>query len=133
MPCPQCGSRTEVNEKRGSFRDRRCTNAACRHDFTTREIVITHLEESRMCARTRATQTEAPARKKVRSASRRSLAVPSALVPAAGGSQEPPPGSPPRACGTAGSTPCLSRCEHPDPGKGACGAHEEYRQMETRA
>ena len=79
MLCPQCGSRTEVNEKRGSFRDRRCTDAACRHDFTTREIVITHLEVSRMCARTRATQAEAPARKKVRSASGRSLDAPSAL------------------------------------------------------
>jgi hypothetical protein len=34
---------------------------------------------SRMCARTRATQAEAPARKKVRSASGRSLDAPSAL------------------------------------------------------
>jgi hypothetical protein len=53
MQCPQCGARTEVNEKRGPFRDRRCTNSACGIDFTTREHVLPQHERSR-CARTRA-------------------------------------------------------------------------------
>jgi hypothetical protein len=55
MQCPQCGARTEVNEKRGPFRDRRCTNGACGLDFTTREQVMTERETARLCARTRAT------------------------------------------------------------------------------
>jgi hypothetical protein len=54
--CPMCGSRTEVSEKRGPFRDRRCTNPACRLDFTTREHVMAPREERRKCARTRATE-----------------------------------------------------------------------------
>jgi hypothetical protein len=51
--CPQCGARTLVSETRGPFRDRRCTNAACRLAFTTSENVLT-LRERRLCARTRA-------------------------------------------------------------------------------
>jgi len=58
MRCPECGTCTEVIEKRGAFRDRRCTNTGCRHDFTTRELVVTSPEHSRQCARTRATQIE---------------------------------------------------------------------------
>jgi hypothetical protein len=67
MNCPQCGAPTEVNEKRGPFRDRRCTNAACRLGFTTREHVVRPRkqemrpgEHGRLCARTRATLSDAP-------------------------------------------------------------------------
>lgn len=52
MQCPECGARTEVTETRGPFRDRRCLNAACRFDYTTREHIIPQ-RESRQCARTR--------------------------------------------------------------------------------
>ncbi len=69
MRCPQCGARTEVSETRGPFRDRRCTNAACGLDFTTREHIMTPREQvmkprqhGRLCARTRATQIETPPR-----------------------------------------------------------------------
>jgi hypothetical protein len=62
MFCPQCGARTEVNEKRGPFRDRRCTNAACNLDFTTREHVMPQRNRGRNCARTRATHIETPPR-----------------------------------------------------------------------
>ena len=58
MLCPMCGSRTEVIEKRGPFRDRRCTHNACRLDFTTREQVMPQREDRRRCARTRATEIE---------------------------------------------------------------------------
>jgi len=60
MRCPQCGARTVVCETRGPFRDRRCTNAACRIDFTTREQIMKAREYGRNCARTRATKIEAP-------------------------------------------------------------------------
>ena len=60
MQCPQCGARTAVCETRGPFRDRRCTNAACRMDFTTREQIMKAREYGRNCARTRATKIEAP-------------------------------------------------------------------------
>jgi len=53
MHCPQCGKQTRVTEKRGPFRERRCTNLACGLKFTTREHVIPRQEES-FCARTRA-------------------------------------------------------------------------------
>jgi len=59
MQCPQCGARTEVCETRGPFRDRRCTNPACRMDFTTREQMMKAHEYGRRCARTRATKIEA--------------------------------------------------------------------------
>jgi len=62
MFCPQCGARTYVTETRGPFRDRRCTNAACRLGFTTCENAVTQREHRRLCARTRATQAEAPPR-----------------------------------------------------------------------
>jgi hypothetical protein len=58
MFCPQCSARTEVTEKRGPFRERRCTNAACNLDFTTREHVMTQRDQGRMCAKTRATHIE---------------------------------------------------------------------------
>ena len=67
MNCPQCGAATEVNEKRGPFRDRRCTNPACGLGFTTREQFVRPRkqemrpgEHGRLCARTRATQYDAP-------------------------------------------------------------------------
>jgi hypothetical protein len=53
MQCPQCGARTAVTEKRGPFRERRCTNLTCGIDFTTREHVIPQ-QERNLCARTRA-------------------------------------------------------------------------------
>lgn len=53
MQCPHCGSRSEVNEKRGPFRDRRCTNGTCGLDFTTREQVVSARAAGRVCARTR--------------------------------------------------------------------------------
>ncbi|HMD85139.1 MAG TPA: hypothetical protein VKO18_10620 [Terriglobia bacterium] len=53
MLCPLCGARTEVSEKRGPYRDRRCTNADCGHDFTTRENILP-VRKARLCARTRA-------------------------------------------------------------------------------
>ena len=59
MQCPQCGARTEVTEKRGPFRERRCTNLACGIDFTTREHVIPQHERS-FCARTRAIKIGSP-------------------------------------------------------------------------
>ena len=62
MNCPQCGSRTEVNEKRGAFRDRRCTNADCALDFTTCETIMAQREKSRQCARTRHTRPGAARR-----------------------------------------------------------------------
>jgi hypothetical protein len=62
MLCPQCGARTQVSETRGPFRDRRCTNPACRMDFTTREHIMKAREYGRDCARTRATKIETPCR-----------------------------------------------------------------------
>jgi hypothetical protein len=53
MFCPICGARTVVSEKRGPYRDRRCTNADCRLDFTTREELLPQ-RHARLCARTRA-------------------------------------------------------------------------------
>lgn len=74
MQCPYCGSRTEVIEKRGAFRDRRCMRPDCRQRFTTREQVmhplksfVTPREHGRMCARTRSVLTIAsPAQAAVR-------------------------------------------------------------------
>jgi hypothetical protein len=60
MQCPQCGARSKVCETRGPFRDRRCTNPACRMDFTTREQIMKAREYGRNCARTRATKIEPP-------------------------------------------------------------------------
>jgi len=64
MQCPYCGSRSEVIEKRGAFRDRRCMCPDCRQRFTTREQVMIPLKSSvkprqhgRMCARTRSELT----------------------------------------------------------------------------
>jgi hypothetical protein len=62
MQCPQCGTRTEVIEKRGPYRDRRCKNANCQMGFTTREQImrprkqiVKPRQHGRLCARTRAT------------------------------------------------------------------------------
>src|SRR5579862_2504087 len=52
MNCPQCGARTQVREKRGPFRDRRCTNFQCGMDFTTREHLLPQLADQKLCART---------------------------------------------------------------------------------
>lgn len=62
MYCPLCNARTEVSEKRGIFRDRHCTNAACGVSFTTRESVIAPGERQRLCARTRDAQIANPPR-----------------------------------------------------------------------
>jgi len=111
MECPQCGSRTEVCEKRGPFRDRRCINEACRLDFTTREqvmmqrkAVVKRREHGRLCARTRATQIETPRR-----------------LPATGAEL--------------GSTPCLSLAARPDPVENASAVQEElpFLQAEVAA
>lgn len=66
MQCPQCGTRTEVIEKRGPYRDRRCTNVDCHLGFTTREQIMRPRKQSvkprqhgRLCARTRATGSNA--------------------------------------------------------------------------
>jgi hypothetical protein len=96
MFCPQCGAHTEVTEKRGIFRDRRCTNAACGLDFTTRENVLTQREHRRLCARTRETKfTEPPAyaaaREKAGSTSLPGLAAPSDPSEDATAMQEAPP------------------------------------------
>ena len=93
MHCPQCGARTEVNEKRGPFRDRRCTNPACRHDFTTCEQIMTLREHRRLCAKTRASQIEvAPrspaARALAGSTSLHSLGAPQKTVEGGSGVQE---------------------------------------------
>ena len=61
MQCPRCGTRTDVTEKRGPFRDRRCTSESCRFDFTTREQVLTRQANIRLCARTLAAQVTARA------------------------------------------------------------------------
>ena len=53
MLCPLCGAGTQVSEKRGPYRDRRCTNADCGHDFTTRENILP-VRKARLCAKTRA-------------------------------------------------------------------------------
>ena len=58
MQCPRCGARSSVSEKRGPFRGRRCTNAACRYGFMTREDLILQPAGATPCLRTRATQAE---------------------------------------------------------------------------
>ena len=60
MQCPQCNARTEVREKRGPFRERRCTNTACGIAFTTREHLMSLRGQHRPCARTRATKIGTP-------------------------------------------------------------------------
>ncbi len=51
MRCPHCGAITEVSEKRGAYRERRCSNPACRSEFTTCENLLTHSEHRRLRAR----------------------------------------------------------------------------------
>jgi hypothetical protein len=103
MRCPQCGARTEVSETRGPFRDRRCTDAACLLEFTTREHIMTPREQvmkprqhGRLCARTRATKIEVPpappaAGVKVDPTSRPGPGAPTNSVEVASGVQEKPP------------------------------------------
>jgi hypothetical protein len=59
MRCPKCGAVTEVSEKRGPYRDRRCMNPACRFDFTTCENFVTQDEHRRMRAKALATRLAA--------------------------------------------------------------------------
>ncbi len=96
MFCPLCGARTEVSEKRGIFRDRRCTNADCGFDFTTRENVMTLPERRRLCARTRATKIQTSPRSpdahlEVGSTFRPTLAAPSDPEEGMSGVQEKQP------------------------------------------
>ncbi len=96
MFCPQCGAHTEVTEKRTIFRDRRCMNAACNLEFTTRENVLTRLEHRRLCARTRETKFTEPlghpaARSKEGSTSLPGLAAPSHPGENAGSRQKAEP------------------------------------------
>jgi hypothetical protein len=81
MFCPQCGARTEVSETRGPFRDRRCTNAACRLEFTTHENVLSLREHRRLCARTRATLAEILPRSLAASAGESSMSAPGPGAP----------------------------------------------------
>lgn len=95
MCCPHCGARTEVNEKRGPFRDRQCTNAACRLDFTTHELVLTTRQRRGFCARTRATQYAAPPRSPAAAVGLRSfpaVAAPGGLRKREPAQQEEQPG-----------------------------------------
>ncbi len=85
MFCPCCGARTQVSEKRGPFRDRRCTNAACGLNFTTREEMMIQRERGRFCAKTRFTGIEPSSTPAINSAkqdlaSDRALRLPSASV-----------------------------------------------------
>ena len=59
MRCPKCGAVTEVNEKRGPYRDRRCMNPACRFDFSTYENFVTQDENRRVRAKALATRLAA--------------------------------------------------------------------------
>jgi hypothetical protein len=59
MRCPRCGAVTEVSEKRGPYRDRRCMNPACLFDFTTCENFLTQDENRRMRAKALATRLAA--------------------------------------------------------------------------
>jgi hypothetical protein len=102
MNCPQCGAATEVNEKRGPFRDRHCTNPDCGLGFTTREQFVRPSkyevrpgQHGRLCARTRAIQGDAPlgtpaARKVAGSAHERPRAANDAKDNASAGQQAPP-------------------------------------------
>ncbi|MGD1154551.1 MAG: hypothetical protein ABSA41_01860 [Terriglobia bacterium] len=59
MRCPKCGAITEVSEKRGPYRERRCLNRACRFDFTTCENFVTQEEGHRVRAKALATRLAA--------------------------------------------------------------------------
>jgi hypothetical protein len=90
MFCPYCGARTQVNEKRGPFRDRRCTNVACGLNFTTREEMMIQRERGRFCAKTRFTEIEPSSTPAITSAKRgltsdRVHRAPSAAVESASG------------------------------------------------
>lgn len=101
MDCPQCGAPTEVSEKRGPFRDRRCTSAVCRLEFTTREHimqprkqVVKPRQHGRLCARTRATQIDVPpgfSAVRVKGTAASGLSAPSEPVTSATRKREAPP------------------------------------------
>jgi hypothetical protein len=59
MRCPKCGGDTEVIEKRGPFRDRRCLRTDCRFDFTTREHFVAQEEDRRVGAKALAKRSTA--------------------------------------------------------------------------
>ena len=61
MICPQCGADTEVLQKRGVYRQRRCKNPKCGLEFETRENLITGIEFRR--ADTARKHLESPERK----------------------------------------------------------------------
>jgi len=56
MKCPECGANTEVSEKRGAYRTRRCTNPECAAEFVTCETPLA--EHRRVCLRTLASSHE---------------------------------------------------------------------------
>ncbi len=58
MRCPKCGAITEVRQKRGPFRDRRCVNPACIFGFTTCENLATQNEHQRINAKALARRCE---------------------------------------------------------------------------
>jgi hypothetical protein len=60
MRCPKCGAVTEVTEKRGLYRNRRCLNPACRFDFTTCETFVIQEENRRVGAKALARRLEVP-------------------------------------------------------------------------
>jgi hypothetical protein len=59
MRCPKCGGDTEVVEKRGPFRDRRCLRSRCRFGFTTSENFIVQDEDRHVGAKALAKRTAA--------------------------------------------------------------------------
>ena len=62
MRCPKCGAVTEVSEKRGPFRTRRCVNPTCRNDFATCENLMINIGNVRVGAKTLA--SDAPGRRR---------------------------------------------------------------------
>ena len=59
MRCPKCGAVTEVSEKRGPFRTRRCVNPTCRNDFATCENLMINIGNVRVGAKTLARRSRA--------------------------------------------------------------------------
>jgi len=55
MRCPKCGGPTEVTDKRGAFRSRRCTDPVCRLEFKTCENLVAHVDDRRVGLRKLAT------------------------------------------------------------------------------
>jgi len=59
MRCPQCGAATEVIEKRGPYRDRRCLRSRCGFAFTTCESFVAQDEDRRVGAKALAKRSAA--------------------------------------------------------------------------